>query len=68
MKNALAILVSVVASMSAASEDIADQYPQSELYSKPVEVIPHVFPQSGQPHRRPMKIRDTIITYLCCDG
>ena len=47
MKNALAILVSVVASMSAASEDIADQYPQSELYSKPVEVIPHVFSAIG---------------------
>jgi hypothetical protein len=25
-----------------ASEDIPDQYPQSVLYSKPVEVIPHV--------------------------
>ena len=36
-----------VASMSAASEDIADQYPQSELYSKPVEVIPHVFSAIG---------------------
>ncbi|MBR9651229.1 MBL fold metallo-hydrolase [Thalassovita aquimarina] len=30
-----------------ASEDIADQYPQSELYSKPVEVIPHVFTATG---------------------
>ncbi len=30
-----------------ASEDIADQYPQSELYSKPVEVIPHVFTSIG---------------------
>lgn len=30
-----------------ASEDIADQYPQSELYSKPVEVIPHVFSAIG---------------------
>src|SRR5210317_2451638 len=47
MKNALAILVSVVASMSAASEDIADQYPQSELYSKPYEVIPGVFSAIG---------------------
>ena len=26
-----------------ASEDIADQYPASMLYSKPVEVIPGVF-------------------------
>ena len=64
MKNALAILVSVVASMSAASEDIADQYPQSELYSKPSKLFLTFFPQSGQPHRPPMKIRDTIITYL----
>ncbi len=30
-----------------ASQDIADQYPQSELYSKPVEVIPHVFSAIG---------------------
>lgn len=30
-----------------ASEDIADQYPQSELYSKPVEVIPYVFTAIG---------------------
>lgn len=30
-----------------ASEDIADQYPASALYSKPVEVIPHVFSAIG---------------------
>ena len=30
-----------------ASEDIADQYPDSVLYSKPVEVIPHVFSAIG---------------------
>ncbi|MCX7566129.1 MBL fold metallo-hydrolase [Sulfitobacter sp. F26169L] len=30
-----------------ASEDIADQYPASVLYSKPVEVIPHVFSAIG---------------------
>jgi glyoxylase-like metal-dependent hydrolase (beta-lactamase superfamily II) len=30
-----------------ASEDIADQYPQSALYSKPVEVIPHVWSAIG---------------------
>ena len=30
-----------------ASEDIADQYPQSPLYSKPVEVIPHVWSAIG---------------------
>ena len=32
---------------AAASEDIADQYPQSVLYSRPVEVIPHVFSAIG---------------------
>jgi len=31
----------------AASEDIADQYPGSALYSKPVEVIPHVWSAIG---------------------
>lgn len=30
-----------------ASEDIADQYPQSELYSKPVEIIPYVWSAIG---------------------
>lgn len=30
-----------------ASEDIADQYPASDLYSKPVEVIPNVFSAIG---------------------
>ena len=30
-----------------ASEDIADQYPASALYSKPVEVIPHVWSAIG---------------------
>lgn len=30
-----------------ASEDIPDQYPQSVLYSKPVEFIPHVFTATG---------------------
>ncbi|MDJ0821250.1 MAG: MBL fold metallo-hydrolase [Paracoccaceae bacterium] len=30
-----------------ASEDIADKYPASELYNKPVEVIPHVFSAIG---------------------
>ncbi|WP_083099129.1 MBL fold metallo-hydrolase [Pseudophaeobacter leonis] len=36
-----------IATSVAASEDIADQYPQSELYAKPVEVIPHVFSAIG---------------------
>jgi len=30
-----------------ASEDIADQYPQSPLYSNPVEVIPKVWSANG---------------------
>jgi glyoxylase-like metal-dependent hydrolase (beta-lactamase superfamily II) len=30
-----------------ASDDIADQYPDSALYSKPVEVIPHVWSAIG---------------------
>ncbi|SEQ38152.1 MBL fold metallo-hydrolase [Thalassovita taeanensis] len=37
----------LAASVAQASEDIADQYPQSELYSKPVEVIPYVFSAIG---------------------
>jgi glyoxylase-like metal-dependent hydrolase (beta-lactamase superfamily II) len=32
---------------SIASEDIPDQYPASALYSKPVEVIPHVYSAIG---------------------
>ncbi|MGR3496788.1 MBL fold metallo-hydrolase [Citreimonas sp.] len=35
------------AGAAAASEDIADKYPGSELYDKPVEVIPHVFSAIG---------------------
>lgn len=37
----------LIGSISHASEDIADQYPQSELYEKPVEVIPYVFSAIG---------------------
>jgi glyoxylase-like metal-dependent hydrolase (beta-lactamase superfamily II) len=37
----------VAATLAGASEDIPDQYPQSELYSKPVEFIPHVFTAIG---------------------
>ncbi len=33
--------------LAIASEDIADQYPASLLYSKPVEVIPHVWSAIG---------------------
>lgn len=48
MKSILtSALVAVLAQAAWASEDIADQYPQSELYSKPVEVIPHVFSAIG---------------------
>ena len=41
------VLCSLLASPAFASEDIADQYPASLLYSKPVEVIPHVFSAIG---------------------
>lgn len=41
------LLASALSTPLFASEDIADQYPQSELYSKPVEVIPHVFSAIG---------------------
>lgn len=41
---ALAALLPVAA---LASEDIADQYPQSPLYAKPVEFIPHVWSAIG---------------------
>jgi len=40
-------LAALLATPVAASEDIPDQYPQSLLYSKPVEVIPHVFSAIG---------------------
>lgn len=41
------ILIALAAAPALASEDIPDQYPQSVLYSKPVEVIPHVFSAIG---------------------
>ncbi|MHA6263939.1 MBL fold metallo-hydrolase [Arenibacterium sp. CAU 1754] len=41
------VFATVIATSLGASEDIDDQYPQSELYSKPVEVIPHVFSAIG---------------------
>jgi glyoxylase-like metal-dependent hydrolase (beta-lactamase superfamily II) len=40
-------LAALAAVPAYASEDIADQYPASVLYSKPVEVIPHVFSAIG---------------------
>lgn len=39
--------LALIASPVLASEDIADQYPNSVLYSKPVEVIPGVFSAIG---------------------
>ena len=41
------LMICLVASPALASEDIPDQYPQSVLYQKPVEVIPHVFSAIG---------------------
>jgi glyoxylase-like metal-dependent hydrolase (beta-lactamase superfamily II) len=41
------ILCCLLSSPVLASEDIPDQYPASLLYSKPVEVIPHVFSAIG---------------------
>jgi glyoxylase-like metal-dependent hydrolase (beta-lactamase superfamily II) len=43
---ASAILI-VAATIASASENIPDQYPQSELYAKPVEFIPHVYSAIG---------------------
>lgn len=40
-------LALLLAAPALASEDIPDQYPQSVLYSKPVEVIPGVFSAIG---------------------
>ncbi|MEL7098877.1 MAG: MBL fold metallo-hydrolase [Pseudomonadota bacterium] len=39
--------LALMAAPALASEDIPDQYPQSVLYSKPVEVIPHVWSAIG---------------------
>ncbi|MFN3642248.1 MAG: MBL fold metallo-hydrolase [Gemmobacter sp.] len=44
--RALALLA-LLALPAAASEDIPDKYPQSVLYNKPVEVIPHVWTAIG---------------------
>jgi glyoxylase-like metal-dependent hydrolase (beta-lactamase superfamily II) len=43
----IAITCALLALPAHASEDIADQYPASILYSKPVEVIPNVFSAIG---------------------
>ncbi len=46
MLRILSLLIAL-ALPAAASEDIPDQYPGSPLYSKPVEVIPHVWSAIG---------------------
>ena len=43
----MAILFWSLNSVVLASEDIKDKYPQSELYNKPIEVIPNVFSAIG---------------------
>lgn len=47
MRIAGVFLSVCLATTALASEDIADQYPGSALYSKPVEVIPHVWSAIG---------------------
>ena len=42
-----AFFIYLMASWAATSEDIPDQYPQSPLYEKPVEVIPGIFTAVG---------------------
>lgn len=43
----LTMSLTLVSHPLCAHEDIADKYPQSELYNKPVEVIPHVWSAIG---------------------
>jgi len=43
----LAIATFLFCNMASASEDIADKYPESMLYNKPVEVIPNVWSAIG---------------------
>ena len=45
--NCLVIVFWSLNSIVLASEDIKDKYPRSELYNKPVEVIPNVFSAIG---------------------
>ncbi len=47
MRFSMTIAGVLLAGAAAAHEDIADLYPQSELYSKPVEFIPHVWSAIG---------------------
>lgn len=47
LQIALAVLLASAAFPCVASEQIPDQYPQSVLYAKPVEVIPYVWSAIG---------------------
>lgn len=47
MKTGILLAFAALASAAHASEDIADKYPNSLLYDKPVEVIPGVFSAIG---------------------
>tara|TARA_B110000093_G_scaffold70799_1_gene76967 strand:+ start:236 stop:454 length:219 start_codon:yes stop_codon:yes gene_type:complete len=52
----------LLASNALASENISDQYPNSMLYSKPVEFIPGVFSAIGATAPRAMTMPDTTTT------
>lgn len=47
MRTLAACLVALCTAPALADENIPDQYPGSPLYSKPVEVIPHVWSAIG---------------------
>ena len=47
MRLVIAMGLALTVGAAEASEDIADQYPGSPLYQKPVEVIPHVWSAIG---------------------
>ena len=47
MRQLIGMIAAVLAVPALADENIADQYPGSVLYSKPVEVIPHVWSAIG---------------------
>lgn len=48
MRSVICLFMALIVPLTAfASEDIPDQYPASMLYSKPVEVIPHVWSAIG---------------------
>ncbi len=47
MITRLTLAACLMSSAAVASEDIPDQYPQSVLYSKPVEIIPQVWSSIG---------------------